>query len=625
MKNKLLIFWLFLGLFLAFPVAVQAQVVVEKSQEIITISGKQYYMHHVKKGETLYSISHAYQVTEQEILQLNPEINDLGLQAEMVIGIPVLNENNEQTTQGYVVYTVEESEKTKRLLRRLGVSEEDFQRLNPSVGSRVTAGQKVLIPSGEILVQDTIKPHVPDTIHIQTTEPIVDTIVEDEKPTGEYYLPEIRPDTCYPSVFNADRYYQVALLVPLYLDNVEGIETSKEKAEKSKNSRALKFLQFYEGFMMAADSLTQYKGLNLDLRVIDVHENVATAQAAVNILQNEPVDLIIGPFFSKSFAVVEEFALSRNIPVVNPLSVRESVIVDAPNVIKLKPSPQSMVYQLADLISLNYPNAKVTLITDDNASDDEIAALMEQVLDSVVSPEVQLSHADMLDLIARESARRKMGKRQLSTLEVEGQIFSTKALSENPEGTVFFENHFQRITFSSLSDFTSDLSSARDNVLVAYGKDIVFATKILNTVNKSVQKYPITLIGLPNWSEFDNLLVPNLLNMNAIYFDDHFVDYNDSLTLQFVDDFREKYRSEPDDYAFEGFDVGWYFLNSLMSYGPCTFGCLPYEHLPLIHTRYYFTKKRYEDGMENRYWNIYQYDNNAIELKPIWIYPKEEE
>ena len=75
--------------------------------------------------------------------------------------------------------------------------------------------------------------------------------------------------------------------------------------------------------------------------------------------------------------------------------------------------------------------------------------------------------------------------------------------------------------------------------------------------------------------------------------------------------------------AFEGFDVGWYFLNSLMQYGPYAMGCLPYEHMPLLHTRYYFTKHRYEDGIENRFWNIYQYDSQSVELKPIWIYQEE--
>lgn len=622
MKKTHIFFGLVLLLVTLLPMAVRAQVVIEKSTEITTIGHKQYYLHHVKPGETLYSLAKVYQVSEEEIRRLNPEIDELGLQADMVIGIPVIT-GQEEKGNGYIVYTVQETEKTKRLLRRMEVSEEEFRRMNPSVGSYVFVGQKILIPSDEVVEQPS---QGADTVTVQVLDqPVPDTIVEDVTMVVEpvFVLPEERPDTCYPSPQNARRLYHVALLVPLYLDDVDKIDTSKEKAEKTKNSRAMKFLQFYEGFMMAADSLTSREGMHLDLMVMDVHENVATAQAAANRLQNEQVDLIVGPFFSKSFAVVEDYALRHNIPMVNPMSERESIVVDAPNVIKLKPSAQGMVTQLVDMIAACYPKGKVSLIADDNPDDEEMVAALEHVLDSTVVRDVLMSNEEMVELIVKESLRRNMGKRVLSTMEVEGQIFSTKALQEQPEGVIYFENRFQRYTSSELDAVMDDLSSARENVLVVYGKDIVFATKILNTLNKKAQAFPIVLVGLPSWSDFDNLLVPNLLNMNAIYFDDHFVDYNDSLVLGFVDDFRLKYGSEPSEYAFEGFDVGWYFLNALMKYGPHMKGCLPYEHMPLMHAGYYFTKCRYQDGLENRYWNVFQYNRQDIEMKPIRVYQED--
>ena len=94
MNKKLIILWMLLGA-LMFPMAIRAQVVVEKSTEIVTISNKQYYMHHVKSGETLYSIARVYEISQEEILRLNPEINELGLQADMVIGIPVASQQPE--------------------------------------------------------------------------------------------------------------------------------------------------------------------------------------------------------------------------------------------------------------------------------------------------------------------------------------------------------------------------------------------------------------------------------------------------------------------------------------------------------------------------------------------------
>ena len=50
-----------------------AQVVVERSKDKIIISGTQYYMHQVKKGETAYSISRAYGITVDELNRENPQ------------------------------------------------------------------------------------------------------------------------------------------------------------------------------------------------------------------------------------------------------------------------------------------------------------------------------------------------------------------------------------------------------------------------------------------------------------------------------------------------------------------------------------------------------------------------
>lgn len=669
---------------------VEPEVEIEPSTDvvvtdtIIDIGGKQYAMHHVRPGETIWGLCQTYQVSEEVLLDKNPEIAN-GLKAGMVIGIPVvaqapkvepkvepeekpteepktepkeepkvepkvepeeepgqkvdapLFDEDDEFGDGYVIHTVKEAVKTKNLIKRWDISEEEFRMVNPSVGSRVFVGQKVLIPLRNAPTKQETVVHY--DIEEPLEEPLEETPLEEtpvaavEETTEEDLLPweklifaKETPYDCESSMANADRTYHVALLVPLYLGEIDKLEASKERADKAKKSRSLKFLQFYEGFMMAADSLTQHHGLRLELTVLDVTENTAGAESAVDKLRNEEVDLIIGPFFSKSFAIVQTFAAERNLFIVNPLSERESVVADAPNVLKLKPSTEAMVSQLADLIRIKYPKSKVTLLTPTTVKDSLTVDAIERALAAVVEPEVHVSNAEMLELITKESQRRKMGKRVLSNLEVEGQIFSTKSLSNRPDDITIFENQFQRITYSDsdLKAFKEGLSSARDNVLVAYGTDIVFATKVLNNINRTARKYPITLVGLPEWSQFDNLLVPNLLNMNAIYFDDHFVDYNDSVVQQFVSDFRDKYKSEPIDYAFEGFDVGWYFLNALMQYGSNSVDCLPYYHLPLLSSRYYFNKCKVNNGLENRYWNIYQFDNHAVELKPLFIYDEEE-
>ena len=87
MKNRL-IFLLFFLLGVSFSSQLNAQVTSVRSKKITKIGGKEYYMHHVKQGETLWGLSKVYNVTVEEIELLNPDVKN-GLKAGHVLGIPV--------------------------------------------------------------------------------------------------------------------------------------------------------------------------------------------------------------------------------------------------------------------------------------------------------------------------------------------------------------------------------------------------------------------------------------------------------------------------------------------------------------------------------------------------------
>lgn len=95
MKNLFLIFGLIL-IFTSATVESQAQVRIERSRTTTTISGKDYWLHRVNRGETLYALAAAYKVTEQEILDRNPFLLTGKLQAKQVILIPCQSSEKDQ-------------------------------------------------------------------------------------------------------------------------------------------------------------------------------------------------------------------------------------------------------------------------------------------------------------------------------------------------------------------------------------------------------------------------------------------------------------------------------------------------------------------------------------------------
>ncbi|HRT89666.1 MAG TPA: LysM domain-containing protein, partial [Bacteroidales bacterium] len=80
---------LMLSLFLLSPLKTSGQVVVEKSKDKVIISGTQYYIHVVRKGETAYSISRAYGITVDELVRNNPGSGN-GLRTGQALRIPVV-------------------------------------------------------------------------------------------------------------------------------------------------------------------------------------------------------------------------------------------------------------------------------------------------------------------------------------------------------------------------------------------------------------------------------------------------------------------------------------------------------------------------------------------------------
>lgn len=689
MKKYSCILFLLFGLLLA-SLNLNAQEPVERSSEIVKIGGKEYYMHHVKSGETLWGLSQTYQVTVEEIERLNPEVKN-GLKSGVVIGIPKVTETqtaaepetsavtvepvkpetpkveprpsqqpsalvtggnyvvqtgedlydiakkfgidiadfkainpgltNEPAAgmtirvpdivneNDYIVHKVEFNERVNSLLRRWKVSEGEFREKNISVGSHVFVNQVVLIPIEPVAVT----PAQQGTIVADEEEP-QPIVVEDgydlidEEPAS---IPE-----CNILSENAMQRYKVALLVPLYLGNNGSVEVTKENAAKTQKSRAMVFLQFYEGFMMAVEQMTAQEGLKLDLKVIDVTEDVYMAENAVRQMESFHPDLIVGPFFGKSFDIVEAYAKEKNILVVNPMSTRESVIQGNPNVVKVKPGMSGQIMDLTHLVQHRYKDANVFIVSKERFADTLFLNVLEEHLNHAINGQVAVSGQEMLDYARSESQKKEMGERMVQTVTVEGQVYATNDLKENRQDIVF-ENTVKRYSYSNISTLKSQLSGVRDNLIIAYGDDNVFATQVLNTMKKEADDKPVTLVAVPDWTKFEKLLVSNLLAMNAIYFTDCFVDYSDDEVKDFVLQFRSNYRVEPQDYAFEGYDLARYFLGALMRYGGDMKDCLPYYNIPLFHTRYHFMERGEGNGLENQSWSIYQYDNEAIELHPI--------
>ena len=414
--------------------------------------------------------------------------------------------------------------------------------------------------------------------------------------------------------------YRVALMVPLYLEQVDENFYEAEPSNKTLLTKPFSFLQFYEGFMIAADSVVKSRNMQLELKVYDVDNDVRKAQIAIDDPWLNTADMIVGPFYLKAFNVVKNFAAEKDIPIVNPITQRSELVDYHHNVVKVKPSIAAQIDPLDSIVRKYYHANNIFIIQKDNNVDGDIIAKITEMAERNVDSLSYVPNKHIVDVIKKHHKRWKYLKIDFEASDylTDNISLDVNILRKNIGDSTSFKNHVININYDrdSLHIVPRYASSMRNNLFIVYGNDKVFANEIVNKVTKLIENYPITVIMMPEWSKFEGLFNDNLMKMHAIYFDDDYIDYQNIRVESFICKFRNRYETEPSDYAYQGFDIGWYFLNALRLYGGEMLNNLPNYIIPLLGTEFHFVQNDEESGYENTFWNVYQFKGyNKVVLK----------
>jgi len=129
-----------------------------RAQEKIDISdvrqyvdGKEYYIHLVEPGQTLYSISRAYKVSVDEIVFENPG-TDRELSAYQNLRIPVVSRDEKIAKElrtgevDYIYHIVNQGQTLYSIAKIYEVDQEAILQANPGISSKLKTGQYLKIP-----------------------------------------------------------------------------------------------------------------------------------------------------------------------------------------------------------------------------------------------------------------------------------------------------------------------------------------------------------------------------------------------------------------------------------------------------------------------------------------------
>ncbi|MCX6243993.1 MAG: LysM peptidoglycan-binding domain-containing protein [Bacteroidetes bacterium] len=478
MKRTILLLLLFTGIVSGFLLA---QETLQQLRSSVTkkINGKEYYIHSVKKGQTLYMIGKAYDVDVKDIIQENPEVKE-GLKAGMQLKIPT------------------------------GKSEEP-----PKKQSKKNQEEAKKQP----------------------------------KPVTEEQLPCGKDRSTMKPVYN------VALLIPLYLGEVEQMDVDGGQASSVQEYRSLQFIQFYEGFRMALDSLKE-NGVSLNVHVYDADRDTAKTAKLLQKPELKDMDLIIGLMFQRNFHMLADFGAKNNITIVNPISERDSIVIGNPRIFKVRPSVKTQFSEMIKFIETSYSDSNVIVISDYQRNNKATAtSIMTELEDKKIEAHLAEGYGEVLSL----------------------------------------------------------LTSKKGNIIILISNNRSYVLDVVTKLNEHRTEFSMTLLGLPRWDRFDDIEADYLVNLNTHVMAPYFIDYNDPGVKKFVAQFQERYKTDPDPLAFQGFDVTYYFMTALYRYGRSFGHCIPELRMKSLQTDFRFSSSGKENGYENQYWEMYEFDNYRLQ------------
>lgn len=522
------------------------------AQEVRTIEGAKYIVHTVEKGETLFGLSRHYAVPLGALNEANPSAAE-GLSIGQVILVPVKAQSKKELKTapelggGELLHTVAKKETIYGIAKKYGVAQEDLRRWNPDLQHGLTIGMTLRIEVATSIAAPpvAVQPAVADSDEFHLVLPgetlyslgqrfgISEELLREANgglPEGlkaGIYLripqdaigggsqektDEDRAERLVPSIHR-----RVAIMLPF--GTGEAVAEDGE-AEDGRSSATGAAVEFRAGLEMALDSL-KAEGLNADIHIFDSGTKAAQWSKLFKSDQVRGMDLYIGPFHRAAIEGLVKVAGGS--PIICPVPQSNKVILGNPTVSKALAGRIDRLKLMARYVAYNHARDNVIMLRPEIFGERDLHDLMRRELEAALAP---LAGKLRDSLLVVNCGRRDVGA-------VIGQ-----------------------------------LSTTRNNILVVPSEDVEFVTSVLNEFASLVPKYAITVYGMHAWTTMNTLDVQALVKLNVRIPASAFLDLGSRAVNDFIAAYRSRFRNEPGEYAFLGYDVGRYFLRAVMQFGP---------------------------------------------------------
>ena len=515
-----------------------------------------YFMHTVTKVQSLYYIASMYNVTIDEIVRLNPGSEER-IKAGEALKIPQKEDNGQPA-----YHTIQAGETLYKLTVHYGVSAQDICRANPGLSAKnFRIGQVIAIPAKKVVKEEPkpettpsvkpsepLKPNCRDMHRVQRKETIYSIsklygITEEELIAAN---PELRTKKlkigkfiCIPYAkassdnANASATSQAVSDMELFRQNQkESKKYASIKAagilpfmtkENGNRDEQVRMVEYYEGFLMAVDSLKQ-QGVSVDIHTYDSGNTTATITQLINTKKElKDMDIIFGPLHTDQVKIMADFAKKNKIRLVVPFTSKSDEVFNNPYVFQIN-TPQSYLFsEVYEHYLLKFPNAHVVFLNADTGDKDK---------------------DEFIKGLKEELKNKQITFKELKDAEI------------SPEG------------------MKTAVDSLRENVLIPTSGKKIALIKILPQLIITAREHPnynMRLFGYPEWQTYTDDHLSNFFELDTYFYTSFYTNNLFPAAIKFTSAYRKWYSKDMANtypkYGMLGFDTAYFFLKRLARYG----------------------------------------------------------
>ena len=299
----------------------------------------------------------------------------------------------------------------------------------------------------------------------------------------------------------------ILYLIPFYSKQYDDQAVSRVKeSQDMKAINSFQLMGFWAGAQIALDEFND-DNVHLNVIVRDITDNEAKLRS---IMEDRElmgrVDLIVGPFFSHTFAVAARYAKEYGIPIVNPFTTRTDILRDNEYVYKLVPSLETRAATVAFMSDL-YPKSQIILYADSTKHRKEYSAYVNY----------------------------------------------------------FKNNNIPYVFLPQQSNLVSALKSDAKNIVIALtresakmlmlSRDLIFKSNLDNLI----------MVVPEEWLKVPTYDIEYYSKLNIHFFSDYYVDESNEKTQVFIHNYTSKFGVPPtiEAFSFQGYDLTRYFVSAL--------------------------------------------------------------